>query len=196
MEKSTRKLYNWAIQKANSPKAPFWIGALFSLEIILFIPLDAILMFFCLQNRKKIPLYIAIAAAASVVSGVIGYLLGHFLWDLIGTYVVPHLVSTSLFDKVSLHLQQYENWAVFFGSLLPFPLKAISMTAGVFHLAFLPFVVYLLTARVARFALVGGAMVMGGEKLKDFVDRHFHRIVVVVGAKIAAAFLFFWALAH
>lgn len=184
------------MQKASSTKAPLWIGVLFSLEIILFIPLDAILMFFCLQNRKRIPLYIAIASVASAVSGVIGYLLGHFLWDLIGPYVVPHFIATSLFERLSTQLQQYESWAVFLGSLLPFPLKAISMTSGVFHLGFASFLSWLFAARIVRFALVGGAMVIGGEKLKDFVDRHFHRIVVVVGAKIAAAFIFFWALAH
>jgi membrane protein YqaA with SNARE-associated domain len=194
MRQSTTKLYNWAIQKANSDRAPLWIALLFSLELFLFVPLDAILMFFCLQNRKNIFLYIGIGAIASTLSGLVGYLLGHFLWDLIGSYIVPHLISLSYFNKLSLHFQNYEVWAVFFGSLLPFPLKALSLSAGVFHLGILPFITYMALARLLRFSLVGAAMALWGESVKGFVDRHFHRIVMLVGAKIAMAFLFFWAI--
>ena len=69
MRKSTTKLYNWALQKANSSKAPYWIALLFSLELVLLIPLDAILIFFCLQNRKRIGLDVALAAFTSTISG-------------------------------------------------------------------------------------------------------------------------------
>jgi hypothetical protein len=51
-------------------------------------------------------------------------------------------------------------------------------------------------ARFLRFFLIGGVMVLWGEKVKTFVDRHFHRIVMVIGAKVAMAFLFFWMLAR
>ncbi len=196
MGQSTAKLYNWALQKANSTKAPLWIALLFSLELVLFVPLDAVLMFFCLQNRNRSFLYVGIAALASTLSALAGYLLGHFLWDLIGPYIVPHLIPSSTFARVAQHFQEYESWAVFFGSLLPFPIKVLSLVAGVFHLGILPFIGCVLLARFIRFALVGGAMVIWGERVKVFVDRHFHRIVMVIGAKIAMAFLFFWALAH
>lgn len=191
-ERQPSRLYSWAIQKATSPKAPFWICLLFSLELVLFMPLDAILMFFCLQNRSRIFLYTAIATIASLASGLVGYLLGHFLWDLIGSYVVPHFISTASFDKVSSQFQTYENWAVFFGGLIPFPLKALSLVAGVFHLGILPFALSLAAARTLRFLLIGGTMVIWGEKVKFFVERHFHRIILVIGAKVAMIFLFFW----
>jgi membrane protein YqaA with SNARE-associated domain len=196
MKSTTTKLYNWATQKANSTHAPLWIALLFSLELILFIPLDAILMFFCMQNPRKTFLYVLIAGFASTLSGIAGYLLGHFLWDLLAPYIIPHLISAALFDRISGHFHLYEGWAVFFGSLLPFPLKALSLAAGVFHPGILLFSSLLLSARLLRFAFVGGAIAIGGAPLKNFVDKHFHRIILVVGAKIAAAFLFFWALAR
>jgi len=196
MRQSTTRLYNWAMEKANSQKAPFWIAFLFVLELVLFIPLDAILIFFCLQNRKNIFLYVGIAAVASTLSGLVGYLLGHFLWDLIGSYIVPHFISASFFNKLSFQFQVYEVWAVFFASLIPFPLKALSLTAGVFHLGVIPFATFMLLARLLRFSLVGVAMSIWGENVKSFVDKHFHRIIVVIGAKVAMAFLFFWAIAR
>ncbi len=196
MKQSTTKLYNWAIQKASSTKAPLWLALLFGLELALFIPLDAVLMFFCLQKRRNIFLYIWIATLASTLSGLIGYLLGHFLWDLIGAWVVPHLISTATFSSLASHFHQYENWAVFLGALVPFPLKALSLVAGVFHLGILPFAICLATARLIRFSLIGGTMALWGEKVKIFVDRHFHRLFMLLGAKMALALLFFWILAR
>ncbi len=196
MKQRAEKLYTWAIQKASCTKAPLWLALLFLLELVLFIPLDAILMFFCLQKRSNIFLYIMIAAIASTISGLIGYLLGHFLWDLIGGWVVPHLISPGSFDRMTTHFQLYENWALFFGSLIPFPLKVLSLVAGVFHLGALPFITCLAAARFLRFALIGSAMAVWGERVKTFVDRHFHRIFMVIGAKVAVAMIFFWALAH
>jgi membrane protein YqaA with SNARE-associated domain len=194
--KQPSKLYSWALQKATSRRAPLWIGLLFFLEIALFIPLDPILMFFCLQNRSKILHYVVIASLASLISGLLGYFVGHFLWDLIGSYIVPHLVSTHSFDKVTFQFQKYENWAVFFGGLVPFPLKVLSLGAGVFRLGVVPFTLCLATARLLRFLLIGGAMAIWGERVKIFVEKHFQKIILVIGAKIATIFLLFWALAN
>ena len=193
-EKPHSRLYTWALEKAHSPKAPLWIGLLFTLELILFIPLDAILMFFCLQNRSKIFLYAGIATVASLASGLCGYFLGHFLWDWIGSYVVPYLISSASFERVSSHFRLHENWAVFVGALIPFPLKALSLAEGVFHLGVFPFTLSLIAARSLRFFLIGGTMAIWGEKVKLFVERHFHQILMIIGAKIAMVFFFVWIL--
>lgn len=195
MKAQTAKIYNWALTKAESNRSTLWISLLFFLEIALFLPLDAVLMFFCLQNRKKIPLYIAITAVASTLSGLIGYLMGHFLWDLVGPYVVPSLISEATFDKFSVQFQHYESWAVFFGALLPFPLKVLTLSAGVFQLGVVPFISYFLIARLVRFSLIGGAMMIWGDKVKAFLDRHFHKVMLLIGAKIAAAFGLLWLVA-
>ncbi len=195
MKAQTTKLYNWAITKAESRRSPFWISLLFFLEIALFLPLDAVLMFFCLQNRKKIPLYITLTVLASTLSGLMGYLIGHFLWDLAGPYIVPNLISEITFDKFSLQFQHYESWAVFFGALLPFPLKVLTLSAGVFHLGIVPFMSYFFVARLLRFSLIGGAMMIWGDKVKAFLDRHFHKVILAIGAKMALAFGLLWLVA-
>lgn len=196
MTASNSQLYSWAIKKASSPHSALWVGILFSLELVLFIPLDAILMFFCLENRKHIFFYTFIATIASVISGLTGYFLGHFLWDLIGPYVMPTFLSPTLFHRIEGHFQLYENWAVFLGALIPFPLKAITLTAGVFHLAFGPFFLCLIAARTLRFLVIGVSMFFWGVTVKSFIARHFHRILILIGAKIVMAFLFFWILAR
>jgi membrane protein YqaA with SNARE-associated domain len=195
MKENTSRLYNWAVDKSSATKAPFWFAVLYLFELFLFIPLDAVMLFFSLQNRRNIPLYIALATVASTISGLIGYLFGHFLWDLIGPYVVPHLISQNSFETYANHFRSYQEWAIFFGALLPFPLKALSLIAGVFNLGIVPFTITLLTARLLRFTLVGAAAAIWGEQIKGFVDRHFRGIIFLLGAKIAAASFFFWVMA-
>ncbi len=194
MTVATQPLYQWALRKAHSPRAPFWVALLFGLELVLFIPLDAVLMFFCLQRRSHTLLYVVIAALFSVVSGVMGYLVGCFLWDLVGSYVVPYLISPSFFAKIASHFQMHESLALFFGALLPFPLKALSLSAGVFKLSLPTFVGYVAAARSVRFLFVGGAMFFGGEPVQRFVERHFSKILLAIGAKATLIFLAIWAM--
>jgi membrane protein YqaA with SNARE-associated domain len=191
-----KKVYNWASAKANTPLAPLWLGIVFLLEMVLFIPLDALLMLFCLENPKRRFLYALIATVASMISGIIGYFLGLFLWDIIGPYIVGHLISTDFFNRLVLHYTTYESWAVLIGSALPVPFKAITLSAGFCKIAFLPFIACVCAARAFRFFLLAELMHLWGVKIKAFIDRHFNRILVAVGAKIAIGLTFFWALSH
>lgn len=189
------RFYQWALQRTESKRAPFWMGLLFFLELFLFIPLDAILIFFCLQNRSRIPLYIMIATVATTFSALAGYLLGHSLWHLIGPYVIPNLISQASFEHFAMYYQLHESLAIFFGAFLPFPMKLLSLSAGVFHLSLSPFLLYVFLARALRFSLIGIAMILWGEKVKAFLDRHFQRVLLLLGAKIAVAFTLFWMFA-
>jgi len=196
MAANTGRIYNWAIRRTESRRSPVWIGILFFLELILFIPLDAILLFFCLQNRSKIPYYVLIATAASTLSGFCGYLIGHLLWDFVGPFMLSHLINPASFERFSSHYQSYENLAVFVGSLLPFPLKLLSFSAGVCHLTLAPFLSSLFLARGLRFLLVATLAYFWGEKVKIFVDKHFNSLLLLVGAKLALGCALIWAIAN
>ena len=196
MKATTEKLYKWATFKATSSKSPLWIALLFLLEIALFIPLDAILMFFCLQNPRKTLLYVTLAAVCSTISGLAGYIIGNSLWHLLGSYIVPNLVSVASFTHISNQFQHYEHWAVFFGTLIPFPLKVLSLSAGVFQLGIPTFVAYMLLARLLRFSLLGASMFIWGPKVKILLDKHFHHVILLIAAKTALIFFAFWMAAR
>jgi membrane protein YqaA with SNARE-associated domain len=196
MATSVGRIYQWALQRTESRLAPLWIGLIFFLELLLFIPLDAVLIFFSLQIRRKIFLYVIIAAVASTLSGTCGYLLGHFLWDLIGPYIVPHLISSSVFSRFAIHYQSYEEWAIFLGAFLPLPMKLISLSAGIFHLKLPVFMICLFFARLLRFGLTGIAMCIWGEQVKSFLDKHFRSIFLILAAKIALGFAFLYMIAQ
>jgi hypothetical protein len=51
-------------------------------------------------------------------------------------------------------------------------------------------------ARLLRFGLVGGAMLLWGQKVKIFLDLHYQKIFLLIGAKVALAIAFFWIIAR
>src|SRR5580704_15341597 len=119
MLKPLRKIYDWAAGKAKERFAPVWLGLVFLLEIIFIVPLDALLMLFCMENPQRRFLYAAVGSVASTISGAVGYLIGFFLWDAIGPFVVSHLISESFFNRLVDHYNQYQSLAVLIGSFLP-----------------------------------------------------------------------------
>jgi membrane protein YqaA with SNARE-associated domain len=189
-----KKIYAWASQKANSRFAPLWLGVIFFLELIFLIPMDAILLLFCLENPKRRYIYASVATLASLSSGIVGYFLGMAAWDLISPYVLDRMFSTSFFERICSHYLANQHSAVFLGSLLPIPFKAVTLSAGVCELALLPFLGMIFLGRFARFFLIAKVVQRWGIQIKNFVDKHFHRFIVAVGAKIALALTFFWAL--
>lgn len=194
MAGAAQKLYIWASKKANSRLAPVWLGVLFLFELVLFLPMDAILLLFCLENPSRRYHYAAMATFASLITGIVGYCLGHVAWDFLQPYVLDRWISSSFFNRITEHYQAIQNWAVFLGALLPVPYKAITLSAGVCHLSILPFFGAILLARLIRFFLIAKAIEKWGTQIKAFVDRHFHRFMVAVGIKIAFVLSFFWAL--
>lgn len=184
------------LSKGPFPLSSLWLGLIFALEIVLIIPLDAVLMLFCLQKSEKRFLYATIATLGSAVSSICGYLLGWLLWDAIGSFVIKHLISPDFFNNLTQHYAHNEKLAVLFGALLPLPLKAVSLSAGFCQIPFLPFLACILVARGIRFFLVAGAVHKWGGKISLFIDKHFSRLVVAIGAKVALTVLFFFLLSR
>ncbi len=191
-----RKVYNWACQKAYSPFAPLWLGLIFLLEMFLFLPMDALLMLFCMHNPERRYMYALIATLSSIVIGLIGYGIGYLLWDSVGSFVTHYVVSKEFFDRLVLHYNEHEHLAVFLGGFLPIPFKAITISAGFCKLSLTGYCTALFFSRALRFFLLAELMQRWGPQIRSFIDRHFGRLVVAFGAKIALTFAFFWVLGN
>ena len=78
-----RKFYGWLGKKVNSPHAQYWLAFLFFIEAVFFVPVDPLLILFCIENSKKSLTYSAIATISSVAGGVFGYFIGAVIWLLL-----------------------------------------------------------------------------------------------------------------
>lgn len=187
--KIVRALYDWMGSRVTSRYADTWLMFLFFIESSLFIvPVDPMLILFCIHNRMRSWYYAGIATIASVIGGFFGYILGWGVWDLIGKQLVGLLISQDVFTKMLAYYHKHEALAVLIGGLTPIPYKAVTISAGFCQLPLVPFICYSLIARGLRFFLIAGAIYYFGERIKAYIDRYFNYLVCLFTVVVVLGF--------
>ena len=187
-------IYNGVIRFSKLESAPWYLAVLSFLEsfILPFPPPDVMLAPMALARPHK-ALYLAgITLLASVCGGIVGYLIGAFLFD----YVQPFLIDWGYqvtFDKVMVWFAQWGFWAVLIAGFSPVPYKIFTLAAGVLGLAFIPFLLASLIGRGARFFLVAWFLANFGPAIEHKLMRYIERIgwAIVIVLMIAIG-LFYW----
>ena len=64
--RAVKRAYDWMGSKTYSRYADHWLVGLFFIEAFFFIPVDPLLMLFCIENRQKSLYYATLATTASV----------------------------------------------------------------------------------------------------------------------------------
>lgn len=177
--KFIRNVYDWMGKKAHSKHGLFWLFILFFIEASVFIiPVDPLLILFCVEHRKKSFFFASLATAASVLGGLFGYVIGFLLWDAIGAKIVSLLISQETFQVAVHRYTIYQAWAVLIGAFTPVPYKAITISAGFCKLPLMPFIIYSIIGRGLRFYIIAAAIYVWGQRIKDFIDKYFNYLVV------------------
>ena len=188
--KVIRAVYDWMGSKVHQPHAEWWLVAFFFIESSVFIiPVDPLLILFCLQNNRRSLYYASIATCASVVGGAFGYLIGACMWQTIGATLVHWLISEATFNALVTKYTLYETWAVLIAGFTPVPYKAVTVSAGFCKLPFAPFILYSFIARAARFFMLAGAIYWWGPAIKTFIDKYFNTLVIAFALLVAASCL-------
>lgn len=190
--KLIRHIYDWMASKVHTRYAIWWLAGLFFIEASCFIiPVDPLLILFCLERQKRSLFYASIATISSVLGGIVGYVIGWRLWESIGIVLVKWLISETTFENIRLKYALYQTWAVLIAGFTPVPYKAVTISAGFCRLPFIPFILFSILARGARFFLIAGTIRLWGPQIKIFIDRYFNLLVVL----FATLVLFFaWIL--
>ncbi|MDA0679347.1 MAG: DedA family protein [Proteobacteria bacterium] len=185
-------LYDRVLGWARHPHAVRYLGGLSFAESSFFpIPPDVMLAPMCVADRASAWRYATITTIASLLGGVAGYAVGYFLFE----QIEPWLHDMGYWPAYLKGKEWFDNWgiwAVFVAGFSPIPYKIFTISAGVVVLNFPGFVIASLIGRGARFFLVAGLVVAGGERMEAFLPKYVERIgwitvalVVVVGAYFA-----------
>jgi membrane protein YqaA with SNARE-associated domain len=175
-----RNIYDWMGKKSESPYAIGWLFFLFFIEsCVFFMPVDPLLILFCVKNNKRSLFYASVATFASVGGGLLGYLIGAVMWQSIGAKLVGLLFSEQTFLDLVAKYKLYQNWAVLIAGFTPVPYKAVTLSAGFCHLPIVPFIWCSFLARGARFFLVAGMIRIWGAQVQKFIDKYFNTLVVL-----------------
>lgn len=200
-----KRLYDWILAQAETPYSEGVLLGLAVVESIIFpIPPDVLLMPMCLGRPRRSLRFAAVCTIGSLIGGVIGYSIGHWLWwagpetfSGLAQWFFAHVpgFQEAEFEKVRQLYSDYGWMIVFAAAFTPIPFKIITITAGAFDL-FLPmFIVAAVIGRAARFFLVAGLLQVWGEPLKAFIERYFNLLtllflILLIGGFILLKFLF------
>lgn len=169
----TKKLYHWLINLCNHKYFDQLMVALFFCEAIFFpIPIDPLLVLACLKKPNRAFYYGILATIASVLGGITAYFIGAFLWDLVGIKLINYISSPEVFALACHKLATYEAWAVLIAGFTPFPYKAITLTTGFCRVPLIPFIIFSLISRGARFILIAALAKRYGIKVQQSIDQY------------------------
>ena len=190
-----RSLYNWTMAKASHPHAAWWLALFAFVEASFFpIPPHPVLGLMCLAEPKKAVRFALIATLASVAGGLLGYAIGHLLYDTVGTQLLSLLGLTESFPKAACYLREYGAEIIMIKGATPIPFKLLTITAGFIGMPLLTFVLASLVSRAISFLIVGILFRLFGAPIKSFIDKYLGLatagfVVLVVGGFMAAVLL-------
>ncbi|MHC4926849.1 MAG: YqaA family protein [Planctomycetota bacterium] len=227
-----RRLYNWVIHFADTPHGERALFLLSFAESSFFpVPPDVLLAPLTLGAPKKWFRFALSCSIASVLGGIFGYIIGIFLWSMVGGFfhnyipgfdrdtvvltsgvelegtvakenVEPSVLHTELIYPITFYTQEGEekvlteqqvesvsvepftkvgslysehDWKIVaIAGFTPLPYKVITITAGVFKINFLIFMIASALSRSARFFIVAGLFGWKGEAIRPFIEKYFN----------------------
>ena len=159
-------LYDRVLGWSRHPHAPRYLAGLSFAESSFFpIPPDVMLAPMSLASPHRAWWFALLTTLASVLGGLLGYLIGVFGFEAIEPWLRDSHYWAG-FLKAQDWFAEWGFWAVFLAGFSPIPYKIFTITAGVISMALLPFVVASAVGRGARFFLVAYLIRWGGESME------------------------------
>jgi membrane protein YqaA with SNARE-associated domain len=184
-----RRLYDWTLSLAQSPRAPVALAAVAFAESSFFpIPPDVLLVPMALAKPKRAWHYATICTIASVLGGLLGYAIGYLLYDTVGKWLIG---LYGYGQKVDALRAFYAEWGALFiliKGVTPIPYKLVTIVSGLLEYNLLLFIVLSVITRGARFFLVAALLNRFGDQARAMLDRHFGVFIVIIVAFIVLGF--------
>ncbi len=187
-----RKLYDWVLHWADTPYGLLVLFLLALAESSFFpIPPDPLLIALCLGAITKSWRFAFYTSIASVIGGMIGYLIGYEVWPHVDSFFFKYIpfFTEKTFISVLKHYQESGFWYVFLAGFTPIPYKIFTIASGVFKLNFLLFLLASTISRSLRFFVVAALFRKFGPEIKTFIDKYFNLLAILFFILLLGGFL-------
>ncbi|MEM9581404.1 MAG: YqaA family protein [Pseudomonadota bacterium] len=167
-----KRLYDTTLSWADHPKA-IWILALVGFAESSFFPIppDILMIPMILARPSRAWLIAGVCLVASVLGGVLGYMIGAFAYEQIGAPILQSLGKADSMAEFSTRFNDFGFWAVLIAGLTPFPYKVITIMSGWTAMPFGVFMATSILARGLRFFIVAALLWKFGAPIKDFIEK-------------------------
>ena len=150
------KIINRVLDKAAEPWYA-WIVFLMTVceSIFLFIPPEVFMTPAIVANKKRaFPITLA-ATFGSLVGGAIAYIIGFWLFDSLGVWLIENFASMEKFELTKSLFTKYGIMIIIATAVTPIPYKLLAICAGFLQYPILVFLGVSALFRTGRFAIIG-----------------------------------------
>ena len=175
------------ILKKSESRAYSWIVFLLTIceSIFLFIPPEIFMTPPIIANKKRaLPITVA-ASLGSIVGGAIAYLIGMWLYDSVGIWLIetfsnPELIETAIKPMFS----KYGILIIVLTAVTPIPYKLLAIWLGFIGYPMFLFLAVSAIFRTGRFAILATLLYFFQERANAIVNKYFWPLTI--GAIVAA----------
>ena len=176
----------YILSKSES-RAYSWIVFLLTVceSIFLFIPPEVFMTPPIIANKKRaVPITVA-AALGSIVGGAIAYMIGMWLWDSLGMWIINTFSNADLIDTaIKPMFDKYGILIIVLTAVTPIPYKLLALWLGFIGYPIWIFIGVSAIFRTGRFAIVAALLYFFQERANAIVKKYFWPLTI--GAIIAA----------
>jgi len=165
-------IFDRVLSWSRHPHAEWYLGGLSFAESSFFpIPPDVMLAPMVVAKPSRGWRYALITTVCSVLGGLAGFALGAIAFDMLYPYI-EQFGYANAFAQSREWFDRWGFWAVFAAGFSPIPYKIFTIAAGALAMPLAPFALASGVGRGARFFLVAGLLVWGGERVEPMLRRY------------------------
>ncbi len=185
-----RRLYDSVLRLAASPRAPVWLALVSFSESSFFpVPPDALLIPMAASRPERAWRLAAITTVASVLGGLLGYVIGYALYEQVALPVIRFYHYEAAAGAFVESIRQNGVWLILLKGVTPIPFKIVTITAGLAHMDVVTFVLACLVTRGARFFLWAAVLRRYGAPVLAMVEKRLTLVTVVSLLAIVGGFV-------
>ena len=175
LQKSESRLYSWVV----------FLMTVFE-SIFLFIPPEVFMTPPIIANKRRaFPITIA-ASLGSIVGGAIAYMIGMWLYDSVGVWLIETFSNPELIEStIKPMFSKYGILIIVLTAVTPIPYKLLAIWLGFIGYPMLIFLGVSAIFRTGRFAIIATLLYYFQERANAIVNKYFWPLTI--GAIIFAA---------
>ncbi len=175
LQKSESRLYSWVV----------FLMTVFE-SIFLFIPPEVFMTPPIIANKRRaFPITVA-ASLGSIVGGAIAYMIGMWLYDSVGVWLIETFSNPELIEStIKPMFSKYGILIIVLTAVTPIPYKLLAIWLGFIGYPMLIFLGVSAIFRTGRFAIIATLLYYFQERANAIVNKYFWPLTI--GAIIFAA---------
>lgn len=154
-------------------------------------PPDIMLLPMVLAEPARAWFLAGLCSLFSVLGGILGYVIGLYLFDSFGMKVLEAYHLTQEFQRFQDMFQEWGFWIILGKGLTPIPYKLVTIASGASQLNFWQFLGASIVSRSARFYLLAGITWYFGDYATQILEKYSGWIFVLILAFIGLGFFAF-----